>query len=328
MIKDISFEITKRCLNNCLHCSSCSSSNCEQCIDYETIKRTIEDMPKLGVTRVCLSGGEPFLHKDLRKIVEHITNLGMDVNIYSSGITEKGGKICYISLEEFLELKSLGLSKVMFNVQSTKEENYNKITGTKNRFPIVKESISNAIQAGISAEIHFVPMKINIDDIDDVIAFAKEMKIDKVSFLKLVPHGRASDNKQVIQLSSEQTMQLRKRLSEINSKNIRIGIPLSLNFESDFCHAASSKLYIKFDGNVYGCEAFKYIQQFDHSNNTIHPCNIFESSLLDIFANSEYIRATQEFVKKYSSIDSKCESCPVQKYLELKRGKNYEIHNK
>lgn len=26
MIKDVSFEITKRCLNNCLHCSSCSTS--------------------------------------------------------------------------------------------------------------------------------------------------------------------------------------------------------------------------------------------------------------------------------------------------------------
>lgn len=319
MIRDISFEITQRCLNNCVHCSSCSNSQCKQYIDYATICRTVDDMPQIGVNRVCLSGGEPFLHKDLKNIVSYIKQRGMEVNIYSSGITETDERITSIKVDEFMDLQQLGLSKVMFNLQSYESSRYDAIMGTRGRFNIVKESIKNATRAGIYTEIHFVPMKINIDDIDGIIELAREMNVDKVSFLKLVPHGRANENKDLLVLSEEETIQLRNKLNKIKSETIRIGIPLSLDFDYEFCHAASSKLYIKFDGTVYGCEAFKYIQQLDGESKVIQPNNIFESRLLDIYNSSRYLRATQEFVKKYSCLNSKCESCPVQKYLETKR---------
>lgn len=328
MIKDISFEITQKCLNNCLHCSSCSSKLCEQQIDFETICKTVDNMPKLGVERVCLSGGEPFLHRDLEGIVSHIKKLDMEVNVYSSGIVESEGKITSISFHKFEILKKLGLSKVMFNMQSPNETNYDIITGTKGRFSTLKKSICNAVNAGIYAEIHFVPMKLNINDISDIIKFSENMGIKRVNFLKLVPHGRAEENRKLLQLSPEETMQLKQKLNDINSENIRIGIPLSVHVESDFCHAARSKLYIKFDGTVYGCEAFKYIQQLDNSNNNIQPGNIFKQNLLDIYDHSEYICATQNFVKKYSSINSRCESCPVQKYLELNGGEINGIYYK
>ncbi len=321
MIKDISFEITQRCLNNCVHCSSCSNSLCEQYIDYETICRTIDDMTTIGVNRVCLSGGEPFLHKDICAIVSYISELNIEVNIYSSGITEADGTITYITLNEFAILKKNGLSKIMFNVPSYKKVQYDQIMGTTDRFDIVKQSIKNAVEAGVYTEIHFVPMKLNIDDIEGVVEMARTLNVNKVSFLKLVPHGRADKNRDLIQLSKEETINLRNKLNEIKSESIRIGIPLSLELDSDFCHAASSKLYIKFDGTVYGCEAFKYIQQLDGASNVIQPNNIFESSLLEVYNGSKYLKATQEFVKKYSCLNSKCESCPVQKYLEMKEMK-------
>lgn len=321
MIKDISFEITQRCLNNCVHCSSCSSNLCKQYIDYVTVCKTIDDMPEMGVERVCLSGGEPFLHKDLEKIVSYIRKLGMETNIYSSGITEIDENITYISTEKLKELKRRGLSRIMFNLQSCEATRYDKIMGTEGRFDIVKQSIKNAVEEGIYTEIHFVPMKINVSDIDGVVELARKMHVNKVSFLKLVPHGRAAENRCLIQLSEEENIKLRKKLNKIKSDAIRIGIPLSLDFDSDFCHAASSKLYIKFDGTVYGCEAFKYIQQLDGENKIIQPNNIFEVSLLEIYNNSKYLRATQKFVKKYSCLDSKCELCPVQKYLKMKEKK-------
>ncbi len=327
MISDISFEITQRCLNHCVHCSSCSNNLCSQQIDYKTICRTIDDMPKIGASRVCLSGGEPFLHKDLKHIVAYAKQSGLEANIYSSGITEADGQITHITTKEFMELKNCGLSKIMFNVQSYEPSRYDGIVGTAGRFDIVAKSIKNAVEAEIYTEIHFVPMKINIDSIDGMIALASKMKVDKVSFLKLVPHGRARQNKALLQLSEEETIRLRNKLNEIKSEKIRIGIPLSLDFDSDFCHAASSKLYIKFDGTVYGCEAFKYIQQLDGKSNVIQPNNIFESSLLEIYNSSKYLKATQEFVKKYSCFHSKCESCPVQKYLEAKE-KNNVLYNK
>jgi len=271
-----------------------------------------------GTKRVCLSGGEPFLHDRLEDIVEYINDYNIEVNIYSSGVTDYDNNISSITFERFVSLKNKGLSKIMFNLQSFNQEKYDLITKTKNHFPIVIESIKNAVKAGLYTEIHFVPMKLNINDIDGLIEYAKDLKINKISFLKLVPHGRALDNKKLLILDKQETIKLRKKLDEIESDYIRIGIPLSLDFKSNLCHAASSKLYIKFDGNVYGCETFKYIKFYDELDNEIFPDNIKKSSLYEIYNNSEYLNSTKEFIKKYSNIDSQCDSCPVQKYINSK----------
>ena len=317
MVKDLCFEIIEACPNECKFCSSNSCIDKKRIIEFKDFKRVIDYfISEGGIEELSLSGGEPFLHPNLAEIVKYIKKAGMEVNIYSSGITEENDQVSSISIDEMLELKKYGLTKIMFNVQSPRSEGYDEITGTHGRFSLVKSSIVNAVNAGIYTEIHFVPMKLNVQDIDSIINFAKENQINKVSFLKLVPHGRAYANKETIQLSSEETVKLRNKLNGIKSENIRIGIPLSLDFESDFCHAASSKLYIKFDGTVYGCEAFKYIQQYDESLKEIQPCNIYEMGLCNIYHNSEYIRATQKFIEKYSTVSSRCESCPVQKFLE------------
>ena len=118
-------------------------------------------------------------------------------------------------------------------------------------------------------------------------------------------------------LNKQETIELRKKLDNIKSNYIRIGIPLSLDFSSGLCHAVSSKLYIKFDGSVYGCEAFKYIKLHNESYNDIFPDNIKESGLYEIYHYSEYLESTKKFIEKYSCIDSQCDSCPVQKYINL-----------
>ena len=166
MIHDISLEITQKCLNNCVHCSSCSNNQCTQFIDYKTICQAVNDMHKIGVKRVCLSGGEPFLHNELEDIVEYINNYNIEINIYSSGIVGYADNVSPIAYEEFVRLKNKGLSKIMFNLQSFNRENYDLITNTKNHFSVIIESIENAVKADLYTEIHFVPMKLNINDID------------------------------------------------------------------------------------------------------------------------------------------------------------------
>ena len=67
MIKDVSIEITQRCVNHCIHCSSCSSEDCTMMLQQDTLHRVIQGLHRLKVERVCLSGGEPFLHPNMNK---------------------------------------------------------------------------------------------------------------------------------------------------------------------------------------------------------------------------------------------------------------------
>ena len=67
-----------------------------------------------------------------------------------------------------------------------------------------------------------------------------------MSFLRLVPHGRAEDNKEKIMLSDEELRSIQKELYCIKEtgKKVRIGLPLSRADVKTKCHAVREKLYI------------------------------------------------------------------------------------
>lgn len=318
MIKDVSIEITQKCLNHCIHCSSCSSEECTMMLQLDTLRRVIKGLQRLEVERVCLSGGEPFLHPDIIEIVKRISDCNIIVDIYSSGIIKDKEGPKPLSLELLTTIKKVGARSLIFNLQSANENTYDTITQSKGHFPLLCESISNAIKCGIRTEIHFVPMRQNIDDAIDVVRFSERMGIKQVNFLKLVPHGRARENAQSIMINDIELSKLCSRLVDLKTKgkSIRLGLPLSIKGNTPPCHAVKEKLYIKFDGSVFGCEAFKYIVFHDDDGNSILPDNILEKDVDQIYESSEYLKQSIKLVENYENYKVNCENCPVQKYLK------------
>ena len=71
MLKDLCFEILKACPNNCLFCSSNASINCNEVIELELFKKTLNHIyDKYGIEEISISGGEPFLHPNLFEIIK------------------------------------------------------------------------------------------------------------------------------------------------------------------------------------------------------------------------------------------------------------------
>ncbi len=102
MVKDLCFEIIEKCLNNCMFCSSNSNCNKSQIISFDDFKRTIDFFMKTGgIEELSLSGGEPFLHPDLIKMVEYSKSLGIRTVIFTSGVTKSDG----VSDEEKIKIK-------------------------------------------------------------------------------------------------------------------------------------------------------------------------------------------------------------------------------
>lgn len=264
MLYDVSLEILQKCLNNCLHCSSNSCHNSKAILRLDTIKQIIDDIECLGAKRLCLSGGEPFLHPDIIEIIEYATQKGLILDIYSSGIVGEYNLEKSISKAMLLECKKRGLNRIMFNVQAADPVVYDAIMNTKGKYDLLIQSMVNAKECQIDTEIHFVPMKQNYSQIANVVRLAEQLEVCCVSFLRLVPHGRAKDNKEKIMLSDDELRSVQKELYRIKEmgEKVRIGLPLSNADVETKCHAVREKLYIKFDGSVYGCEAFKYIKFF------------------------------------------------------------------
>lgn len=87
MVKDLCFEIIESCPNNCKFCSSNSCIDKKKIILFEDFKRVIDYfVSKGGIGELSLSGGEPFLHPDLFKMVEYAKSKDIRVVIFTSGI--------------------------------------------------------------------------------------------------------------------------------------------------------------------------------------------------------------------------------------------------
>lgn len=329
-MKDLSIEIIQKCPNNCLHCSSCSALTSQPVIAYAQICKVVDEFKNLGGKRICLSGGEPFLHPNILDIISYITQAELEVNVYSCGISLDNNECTPIGHNVFYKAKELGLTRIMFNLQSLHESVYDQIVNAKHRFPLVIKSIDQAIAVGLQTEIHFVPMKLNFQEIPDMVQFAANKGIDCVSFLKLVPHGRAITNAHEIDLTQAETIWVQNTLAELQTKFscIRVGIPLSpIEHPVAHCHAISNKLYIKYDGRIFGCEAFKYIN-FVEDEKPVLPDSIFECNIDELYQTSDFFRLSKQLIQKYDQCSNGCDTCPVQKYIKERAGDSNGLYNR
>lgn len=318
MLGDASIEIIQKCFNHCLHCSSCSTEWSTTILPLPVIIRLISGLHEMKINKICLSGGEPLLHPDVVEIVQEITERQIRADIYSCGIVVQDGAPMAIPDEMLQLLKRAGLSALIFNLPSIHEETYNFITQSKDRLPLVLESIRRTIASGIMAEIHFVPMKPNVNEVAQVVEYAQKEKIQQVNFLKLIPHGRALKNMDQILLSDDEIVALQGQLLHLERGGgaIRIGLPLMDANHAMPCHAVREKLYIRFDGCVFGCEAFKSITFRDEQNTEILPDSIWKQDIQDIYQHSDYLKRSLGLISTYEGTQCGCENCPVQKYIK------------
>lgn len=320
-LKEISFEILQKCPNNCIYCSSNSGLNHqENIIEYLVFKSVVDEAVELGLERLCFSGGEPFLHPDLLRMVSYAKQKNTEVYVYTSGIEECNGTKVSLNLDELNKLKEANLDRLIFNIQASNSDLYNKIMGTTNCFDLLIDSIKKAVNIGIYTEVHFVPMRINYKEIDRIINQLKDLKVNQISFLRLVLQGRALENKELVQLSDIEMKELTDNLTELKNKEkelkVRVGIPLTQRNEQVKCNAGTGKLIIRYDGAVYPCEAYKYIECIN--NNRIYPDNINIKNLKEIWYNSPFLSVLRGKIEHFHNQELNCEVCPAQMLLKEK----------
>lgn len=322
-LKEISIEIIRKCPNNCVHCSSCSAINQTEIISYEKFCEVINDAAKLGLKTLCFSGGEPLLHPDFCRMIDYVYSFGIDIYIYTSGIYYNNMKFLSIPKDMLIHMKNK-VKKLIFNVEASNDSTYDKIMGTHGNFSILKDSIINAVKFGITCEAHFVPMKYNYNEIENTIDLCQKLGIDKISFLRLVPHGRAEQNQDKILLNNEETKELKQKLQDLFNNRIQIGIrigtPLAGEECRHNCEAANGKLNIRYDGKVYPCEVFK-----NNKVKFIDGCEadcVYDKNLIEIYNNSSYLLAVRNQLAMYSHISDE-ENCIGQKFI--KRTETYDL---
>lgn len=304
MLSEISIEILQRCPNRCIYCSSHSNPQATHIIPFEIIKNVIDDAKSLGCKTVCLSGGEPFLHPQILDIISYIAKQQLICYVYTSGIFMKDE--VYSSLpNEYIEAIRGMVDKVIFNVEADSSTLYDQIMGTDvGGFDMMKKSINDCVSSGLVVETHVVPMQVNFKHLKSIFEMCYQLGVSKVSILRLVLQGRALVNLSLVKLTGEDSREvtkLIKALKEAYKGKVRTGLPYSDSNCRIYCKAASDKINVRYDGNVYPCEVFK--DDLLNAKLGCEPDNVWKDSFYDIYKSSPYLNVVRRRIEAFKKED-------------------------
>ena len=80
-------EVTWRCNLNCLHCLVAAKKVRE--ISTKNVKRIIKQLADANVFTLAITGGEPFLRKDIEEIVRFALGFDIRVHLNTNGLLLK-----------------------------------------------------------------------------------------------------------------------------------------------------------------------------------------------------------------------------------------------
>lgn len=148
-------------------------------LTFEEITRLITIMASMGVTKVRLTGGEPFVRNDLMKLIRNIVEIQgiRDVHLTTNGV---------LTAQHIPELKKLGIASVNLSLDTLDRKRFHDIT-RRDEFEPVMETLRLLIKHDIPVKINAVVMEgKNIDDIIPLIELTRKDNID-VRFIEEMP---------------------------------------------------------------------------------------------------------------------------------------------
>ena len=186
--------VTDRCNLRCFYCMPEEGINYlpkKELLSYEEIIRLSEIFCQLGVTKIRITGGEPFVRKDLVPFLNDLKQISGLENLH---ITTNG-----VLTQPYIgELETIGISGINLSLDSLDKENFFKIT-RRNEFDTVRQCLDSLIDSKIPIKINMVVMRgLNDHEIIPMAELALDQDI-QIRFIEEMPfNGRTESNQKLI----------------------------------------------------------------------------------------------------------------------------------
>lgn len=299
---EIKLEVTYKCPQRCVHCSSEADQNNSLEMSENDCLRILKEAASLGTEEVAFSGGEPLIWHSIEKAVKYAKRLGMRVLLYSCANVEGiEGKLT--------SLKKLGLDRFIVSLFGASKKTHEEVTSTLYSFENCLKALKLSQNLGIETEIHFVPLQVNYQELEPITLLARRFGITLISVLRFVPQGRGSEIDYQV-LDREQFIFLRKDIMRLRKAGHKIRTGSPLNFlmvnGNPKCRPGIEKLIVGPDLSIAPCDAFKQIDPMDVIGTRVL-ANLKENSLKECWEKSPYFNAIRQYLS--SPPEEPCNSC-------------------
>jgi radical SAM protein with 4Fe4S-binding SPASM domain len=287
-------ELTERCNFSCIHCYNRPKDiTCTKDLTLTQLKKLIDGLVEMECLFLVITGGEPLVHKDFRELWEYAYKQGLLITLFTNGLLIDDDLI-----EFFRKYPPYSVEVTMYGFS---DKTYEKITGRKKIFDIVKRNIVKLKKEHFTLYVKAMVMNGNLEDIVKIYQWNKNRNIEFRYDTHLSP-TIAGDDKTDLMISADEIMGLAKSIDESN-EDVNVVLEKASETVRDY-HTGD---------NLYSCGAGRASVYID-STGGVHPCvyhrtgvgNLLERPLAEILKNDIKEAVSEKIVDKETL---ECRNC-------------------
>lgn len=279
-LSSFQIELTSKCNERCVHCYIPHKFKLYNITD-ELYYSTLEQLSKMNVLSVTLSGGEPMMHPHFKEFLKAAKKYDFYVNILSN--------LTLLDDETIQIMKDGNVSSVQVSLYSMIPEHHDAITKLPGSFEKTKASILKLVENDLPLHVSCPTMKGNKDDYGEVLKWCHEHKIRaQTDYIMMAQYNHETEN-----LANRlSVVEAGKVISDILNEDFDYLESIlapdfvqrcnnnQFNPERRLCGVGISSCCMIANGNVYPCAGWQEMVLG----------NLNENSLQDIWDNSEKIK--------------------------------------
>ncbi len=188
-INYVRLAVTDRCNLRCFYCMPAEGMKFlprKALLTYEEMEKLLTILASLGVNKVRITGGEPFVRKDLMSFLERVNNIdGIDnIHITTNGI---------LTLPHVSALKRMGISGINLSLDTIDRERFKLLT-RRDELDAVMDTFHALIANDITTKINAVIVEgKNTDDIIPLAALSKKYPVS-IRYIEEMPFNGTGAN--------------------------------------------------------------------------------------------------------------------------------------
>ena len=185
-VRYVRLSVTDRCNLRCVYCRGGFERFIphSDVLRYEEMLELIGLAASLGVEKLRLTGGEPFVRKHCIHFLESIRRAhpALDIRLTTNATL----------LEPYVQaLADMGIGAVNVSLDTFRRERFTRITG-RDMLPKVLHNIEALLAQGLRVKLNAVGMRgVNSDELPEFLAFARNNGVD-VRFIEYMPMGQVA----------------------------------------------------------------------------------------------------------------------------------------
>ncbi len=292
------------CNLRCSHCFVSAGGSGKDELSTDEIKALVREAESLGAFRFYLTGGEPFLRKDIFELIRYVLRDGKNQLIVLSNGTLLD-KETVSGLKPFRK-KNLNLQ---ISIEGPNKETNDFIRG-KGSFERAVKGIKNLVKIGVAPIVTTTVTKKNLQEILQIPDLLHPLGVKNLHVLWLHNRGRAKDRADLLIDAAKLKDTMRRLLRK--SKKMGIVVDNEISYKArvrskrgrkqDLCNSCYEMLSVDSNGDVYPCAPL--------NGETSFLCgSVRKGSLREIWEESKMAKAVREL-----SVSKKedCRACDLR----------------